>query len=120
MAYDFYESIGINVRVLPLFQAPLNTPGASFAVTAQQMIDALCRLFTHWALRPDRVSVSPLNSYVRTVYLKMIGQSQGRYDRQTGEWALLVNTDGELYQVPEAYQPRFLSEMCCETRSRTS
>ena len=107
VAYDFYESIGINVRVLPLFQAPLNTPGASFAVTAQQMIDALCRLFTHWALRPDRVSVSPLNSYVRTVYLKMIGQSQGRYDRQTGEWALLVNTDGELYQVPEAYQPRF-------------
>jgi uncharacterized protein len=26
--HDFYESIGINLRVLPLFQAPLNTPGA--------------------------------------------------------------------------------------------
>lgn len=107
VAYDFYESIGINFRVLPLFSAPLNTPGASFAVDARQLIDALCRLFTHWAQRPNRVPVSPLNSYVRTVYLKMTGHSQGRYDRRTGEWALLVNTDGELYQVMDAYQPRF-------------
>jgi radical SAM protein with 4Fe4S-binding SPASM domain len=71
------------------------------------MIDALCRLFTHWALRPNRVPVSPLTSYVRTVYLKMMGQSQGGYDRRAGEWALLVNTDGELYQVMDAYEPRF-------------
>jgi uncharacterized protein len=107
VAYDFYESIGINFRVLPLFASPLNTSGASFAVTARQMIDALCRLFTHWALRPNRVPVSPLNSYVRTVSLKMMGHSQGCYDRRDGEWALLVNTDGELYQVMDAYQPGF-------------
>jgi uncharacterized protein len=107
VAYDFYESIGINFRVLPLFAAPLNKSGASFAVTARQMIEALCRLFTHWALRPNRVPVSPLNSYVRTVYLKMMGHSQGCYDRRAGEWAMLVNTDGELYQVRDAYQPRF-------------
>jgi len=107
VAYDFYESIGVNFRVLPLFSAPLNNPGASFAVTAREMIDALCRLFTHWALRPNRVPVSPLNSYVRTVYLKMMGQRQGGYDRRAGEWALLVNTDGELYQVMDAYEPRF-------------
>jgi uncharacterized protein len=107
VAYDFYESIGINFRVLPLFQAPLNTPGAPFAATARQMIDALCRLFTHWALRPNRIPVSPLNSYVRTVYLKMIGRSQGCYDRRAGEWALLVNTDAELYQVMDAYESHF-------------
>lgn len=107
VAYDFYESIRINLRVLPLFQAPLNTPGAPFAATASQMIDALCRLFAHWALRPNRVPVWPLNSYVRMVYLKMMGQRQGRYDRRAGEWALLVNTNGELYQVMDAYEPRF-------------
>lgn len=107
VAYDFYESIGINFRVLPLFAAPLNVSDASFAVTAQQMVDALCRLFTHWALRPNRIPVAPLNSYVRTVSLKMMGHSQGCYDRRAGEWALLVNTDGELYQVMDAYQPRF-------------
>jgi uncharacterized protein len=103
VAYDFYESIGVNLRVLPLFDAPLNTPGASFGATAPQMIDALCRLFAHWASRPSRVPVSPLTSYARTVYLKMSGQRQGRYDRHFGEWALLVNTDGELYQVMDAY-----------------
>ena len=105
-AYDFYESIGMSFRVLPLFEAPLNTPGASFAVTVRRMTDALCRLFAHWAPRPNRVPVAPLDDYVRTVYLKMMGQSQGCYDRRTGEWALLVNTDGELYHVMDAYQPR--------------
>jgi uncharacterized protein len=106
-AYDFYESIGMSFRVLPLFDAPLNTPGASFGVTARDMTDALCRLFAHWAPRPNRVPVSPLDDYVRTVYLKMTGESQGCYDRRTGEWALLVNTDGELYHVMDAYQPEF-------------
>ena len=105
--YDFYESIGMSIRVLPLFDAPLNTPGASFAVSSRQITDALCRLFAHWAGRPNRVPVAPLDDYARTVYLKMTGQRQGRYDRRTGEWALLVNTDGELYHVMDAYQPGF-------------
>lgn len=105
VAYDFYESIGMSFRVLPLFDSPLNTPGASFAVSARQMTDALCRLFAHWAPRPNRVPVAPLDDYARTVYLKMTGQRQGCYDRRAGEWALLVNTDGELYHVMDAYQP---------------
>jgi uncharacterized protein len=103
--YDFYEAVRVNVRILPLFDAPLNTPEASFHATSSQMTKALCRLFAHWARRRDPISVAPLGDYVRTVYLGMVGGVQLPYDRRRGEWALLVNTDGSLYQVMDAYQP---------------
>lgn len=102
-AYDFYEAIGVGLRVLPLFDAPLNTPQASFAASTAQMTEALCRLFAHWVERPNHVRVAPLDDYVRAVYLKMVGGVQAPYDRQQGEWAWLVNTDGALYQVMDAY-----------------
>jgi uncharacterized protein len=102
--YDFYETIGTSLRVLPLFDAPLNTPQAPFHATSAEMAAALCRLFDHWAPRRHRISVAPLNDYARTVYLRIVGGRQLPYDRRRGEWAWLVNTDGTLYQVRDAYQ----------------
>jgi len=101
--YNFYETLGMSFRVLPLFDAPLNTPDASFALTAKQTIKALCRLFRHWIRRTNRVVVRPLDEYTYAVYLKMIGRAQPRYNRRVSEWALLVNTDGAVYQVMDAY-----------------
>lgn len=102
-AYDFYETIGVGLRVLPLFDAPLNIPGASFAASTTEMTQALCALFDHWIGRRHHVSVAPLDDYIRAVYLKMRGIAQAPYDRRRGEWAWLVNTDGTLYQVMDAY-----------------
>jgi uncharacterized protein len=104
-AYDFYETIGVDLRVLPLFDAPLNVPGANFAASTTEMTEALCALFDHWIRRRNPVSVAPLDEYIRAVYLKMRGAAQAPYDRRRGEWAWLVNTDGTLYQVMDAYDP---------------
>lgn len=103
--YNFYESLGLSFRLLPLFDAPLNTPEAPFALTAEQAARALCRLFRHWIRRPERVLVRPLVEYTHTVYDRMIGRAQPRYDRRVIEWTILVNTDGTLYQVRDAYEP---------------
>lgn len=104
--YDFYESIGVNVRVLPIFDAPLNTPDAAFAITDAQAVAALQRLFVHWAERTERVAVDPFREYLDTVLRHLVDRSQAGYDRrENGEWALLVNTDGTLYQVMDAYEP---------------
>ncbi len=103
--YNFYESLGLDFRLLPIFDAPLNTPDAPFALTAEQATRALCRLFRHWIRRAQRVLVRPLVEYTYAVHDKMTGQEQPRYDRRVGEWALLVNTDGTVYQVMDAYEP---------------
>lgn len=102
--YDFYAERELSVRFLPLFDAPLNTPDAPFAITERAIVDALKRLFDHWIESRRRIAVWPIVEYVYTALLRSKGEIRARYDRgHVGEWALLVNTDGALYHRPDAY-----------------
>ena len=104
--YDFYAARGIPMRFLPVFDAPLNTPEASFALTTRSKVAALKRLFDYWIRHRHPIGVWPLVDYLYTALLRRTGESCRTYDRQgVGEWALLVNTDGTLYHRPDAYQP---------------
>lgn len=105
--YEFYKSLGIGVRFLPLFAAPLNTPGASFAITVAEVEAALERLFVHRVRQRTRVSVTPLDECIATVFRARQGARTWTYDRRQGEWAFIVNRDGSLYQTHEAYEPRW-------------
>jgi uncharacterized protein len=102
--YDFYEALGVPLRVLPLFDAPLNTPGASFRLSYQDMISALQDLFTYWLTRRRPIPVYPLMDYLDVALARRVGWQVTPYDRErTGEWAIMVNTGGTVYQVPDAY-----------------
>lgn len=104
--YEFYEGLGVTLRVLPLFAAPLNVPGASFGASDAELTAALEALFGHWFCRRRAITVYPLVDYLRVVLHDKRGSAQAQYDRELhGEWALLVNTDGRLYQVADAYDP---------------
>jgi len=102
--YGFYEGLGVPLRVLPLFDAPLNVPGAPFGVTEREIVTALRTLFVHWLTRPRPIAVYPLLGYLHVALSRRRGESAEEYDRDAhGEWALLVNTDGALYEVMDAY-----------------
>jgi uncharacterized protein len=105
--YDFYKSLGVGVRFLPLFAAPLNTPDASFALLPTDAEAALKRLFVHRVKQKRRVSVLPIDDCVATVLRCRHGAPTWKYDRRGGEWAFTVNTDGTLYQTHEAYDARW-------------
>jgi uncharacterized protein len=102
--YDFYAARTMPVRFLPLFDAPLNTPDADFAITSRSTVAALKRLFDHWIGCGRRTAVWPLIDYIYVALLRRTGETRQAYDRsRVGEWALLVNTDGTLYHRPDAY-----------------
>lgn len=103
--YDFFESLGMTVRMLPLFPSPLNTAEAAFALTTREMIDALDDLFVHWLDRGCRIPVDPLREYLTSALMKMTSLSREPWSRRThGDAVLVVNTDGDLYQVIDAYE----------------
>jgi radical SAM protein with 4Fe4S-binding SPASM domain len=103
--YDFMESLNLSFRVLPLFAAPLNTPGASFAVSNEEMAAALCDLFLYWLERDFSVTVAPLKHYLQTALLQIHSlESTPWRRREHGDGVLIVNTDGSLYQVIDAYE----------------
>jgi radical SAM protein with 4Fe4S-binding SPASM domain len=101
--YDYFEALQMTARFLPLFKSPRSDePG--IAITEAMMCDALKALFNHWIQRQKPIRVSPLYEYCFAVYLHLNGARQAPYDRkQSGEWALLVNTDGEVFQRMDAY-----------------
>ncbi len=102
--YDFYEGLGAPLRVLPLFDAPLNVPWAEFHLKYSEMVSALGDLFHYWLSRAQPVPVYPLVTYLDTVLRRRLGQRSRPYDRlKNGEWAILVDTDGMAYQVPDCY-----------------
>ncbi|MEO8055487.1 MAG: radical SAM protein [Acidobacteriota bacterium] len=102
--HDFFEALEMPFRVLPLFPAPLNTQDAPFALTAPEMVKALNGLFVHWLDRGCGIPVDPLREYLRSALMKMTSLSRAPFSRRThGDAVLLVNTDGALYQVIDAY-----------------
>jgi uncharacterized protein len=105
--YDFYASLPVDLKFLPLFAAPLNTPEASFALSPAMTAKALNRVFVRWIQDEDRVDVDPLRRYLYTIYLRLIGAIQPIYDRRiNGDWAFIVNTNGDLYLDMDAYEPQ--------------
>jgi uncharacterized protein len=103
--YDFMESLNISFRVLPLFAAPLNTTGAAFAISNEEMVAALNDLFLHWLERDFSIAVAPLKRYLQTALLQNSGlESTAWRRREHGDGVMIVNTDGSLYQVIDAYE----------------
>jgi uncharacterized protein len=103
--YEYFKQLQMPVRFLPLFQSPRSAePG--IAVTDEDLLHGLGQLFVHWVESEYPIRVAPLLDHVYTVLLKLRAERQQPYDRRiSGEWALLVNTDGELYQRLDAYEP---------------
>jgi uncharacterized protein len=103
--YDFMEALNIGFRVLPLFPSPLGTPEAHFAVSREESVAALNDLFLYWMERDFSVTVSPLDRYLQTALLQLSGLKSAAWQRRLhGDGVLVVNTDGNLYQVIDAYQ----------------
>src|SRR5262249_17602158 len=81
-------------------------PIESLLASNTAMTDALCKLFVHWLASGARVNVEPLATYLTHVARKILGLRGRLYDRAAhGESVLVVNTNGDVYQVIDAYEP---------------
>ena len=105
--YDFFAAQGFErIRILPLFSGPPERPLESILVSNAAMTEALCKLFVHWLASGAEVTVEPLAAYLNHVVRKILGLRGRLYDRaEHGESVLVVNTNGDVYQVIDAYEP---------------
>ena len=103
--YQFFEDLGVALRVLPLYDTPTNVNGAPFAISVARCISSMKKLFVKWMESSHRIPVAPLTEYLRVVLLRREGRVQPTVDRRVNEWAIIVNTDGELYERVDAYEP---------------
>jgi radical SAM protein with 4Fe4S-binding SPASM domain len=104
--YDFYAELGIAMRILPLFDGPDERPAEEFMVGHPIMMEALERLFRHWLATGCKVPIRPFDLYFQSALRHIAGLKVRRYDRgMHGDGVLLVNVDGHVYRVVDAYLP---------------
>jgi uncharacterized protein len=102
--YDFFETLDVPVRFLPLFDSPSHTEGSTYATTSPQIVLALNELFVHWMERGCRISVKPLEDYLENVLRHMTTLEVPLLNRRDhGDSVIIVNTDGNIFQVIDAY-----------------
>jgi uncharacterized protein len=104
--YDHCESLGMDFRVIPMFDAPPLTPTSPLTITDQQVVAALEDLFVHYMEKGCSIDADPLSRYLHIVLMRMTSLQRMSLDRrQVGEYVILMNTDGQLYEVVDRYEP---------------
>jgi uncharacterized protein len=105
--HDFFVKQGFSrVRFLPLFAGPPERPMDSVLATNEEIAEAMCQLFVHWVETGTQLEIEPLQEYLHNILRQMVGVRSGLYDRgDLGEGVLIVNTNGDLYQLLDAYDP---------------
>jgi uncharacterized protein len=105
--FDFFVDHGFRkLRVLPLFEGPPERPADTFLVEPTVLTDALCRLFEHWFTKGMPIEVAPLNDYLYAALRHMARIRHRLVDRRVdGDPVLVVNTNGDVYQFIDAYDP---------------
>jgi uncharacterized protein len=107
--YRFFAERKLWMRALPLFQGAPESLAHAYEVPNAGLVDALCQLFDVWLEYGATIPIEPLSTYLRAVVLRMVGARGAPFDPSLLGYSVYhVNTNGDLYHVPESYVP----EMC--------
>jgi len=105
--YDWYARRKTPFRVLPLFDGPDSRP-SGYSASSDMVSQALCTLFDHWIATGAEVKIEPFAQQLEWVIQKRLGIHSRPRDREhEGDSIFLVNTNGDVYHVPDAYEPGF-------------
>lgn len=103
--WRFYEYAGIPFRVLPLFDGADPAQNRPLELSADEIVTALCRLADLWLASDRPVEVLPLSTYSHSLmrHLNPDPAVKAYYDKRDWCWAILVNTNGDLYTDADPY-----------------
>jgi uncharacterized protein len=104
--YQFYRSMSLSARILPLFQGAFDNQHAGFEITAYETLAAYQQLFDLWMADEQFVSITPICEAIQqVVYHYTPDAPTVFYDKREWECIYLVNTDGKIYSYADAYNP---------------
>ncbi|MEH2252199.1 radical SAM protein [Nostoc sp.] len=103
--YNFYRTMNLSFRVLPLFKGSFDGQHQGFEISAQETLDAFCTLVDFWLEDQEFVSVVPIVDYIQQVIHHYTSNSSLIfYDKREWENIYLVNTTGDIYSYADAYE----------------
>ncbi len=115
----FYNELGLNFRFLPIFSvADPPERMRDLMLSHEALVDALRRVTVTYFEIGSSISVYPIYNYFTAAVRYLAGVASPVYAPGAGEWALIVDTNGDAYNNGEAYLPEgrmgnvFADTMC--------
>ncbi|HSA59169.1 MAG TPA: radical SAM protein [bacterium] len=105
--YRFYNELGMDYRILPIFSQDEGVPERMrhLMISREQALNMLKIIAIQQLHSPSRIKVSPLYEYLVAATLYLLGRKTVPFDPREGEWTLVVNTNGDTYNIGDQYQP---------------
>lgn len=104
--FRFYRDLGLGYRVLPVFS--LGEPPARMrhlTLEPEEVVRAFQAVVDEQFAAPSGISVFPIANYLDAAVSELAGLPAPTYDPAHGEWALIVNTNGDSYNHGDSYSP---------------
>lgn len=107
--YQFYDSIGIACRFLPIYRGISSQQIDTHSLSPQEIEYAFKRLFQLWQQSENATPIEPLNRYLDYAlsYLHNDTNTTPLYDKYWDEQTFMVNTDGSVWGTSETYDPEY-------------
>lgn len=107
--YQFFNELGINYRILPIFSHE-DPPERirPLLISPVATVNALQTVAKAQFAEPTNISVMPLWVYFTAAIRHLQGHKIEAYQPANEEWALIMNTNGDIYSHGDAYQPEGL------------
>jgi uncharacterized protein len=102
--YDFYRSLQLSARILPLFKGAFDNQHAGFEIDGYDTLTAYKQFVDLWLADEEFVFITPIWEAIQQVVYYYSPQAPTRfYDKREWESIYMVNTDGEVYSYADAY-----------------
>jgi uncharacterized protein len=106
--YRFFDGLGIKHRMLAYYRATSSEQEQRYGLSFDELIGAYEAVFHEWLASERATPVEPIKDYVRYAVRYLIGKDCERYDRFTSDRVFIIDVNGDVFNVAEAYE----SELC--------
>jgi uncharacterized protein len=101
--YRYYDSVGVESRFLPFYMTAYEGQASQHALTFEELTRALALLADSWLTSERATPVEPISEYLDYAIAHMTDAPKRVYDRFHTERVYIVNIDGGVWGVGEAY-----------------
>jgi len=107
-AYDWIERFAAGWRILPVFSGGPDESMERFALAPSEVSSVLLDLMQVRARARRHVRIDPLDDYIRSAVLKIVGEkSPGPPQRELLDNVYVVNVNGDVFTRPFAYASEY-------------
>jgi uncharacterized protein len=104
--YEFWERVHLDFRLLPVFDlGSVPSRMAHLTLTPNEIVSAFKDVADMQMEREGSINVYPLLNYLSAAVAHVAGIRVPTYEPEQGEWAMIIDTNGDAYHHGGSYDP---------------